>query len=258
MSVIFEERVSRAAIFARRLSVFSFVLFVLSALGIHRRLMDTPEFIVLLGLILGLALLALLAALWGWRRVWSFGDKGGGNLAIAILFSVIVLSPFVAAGVLFLIEPPLNDVSTDLGDPPAFVAAQKARTPAMNPIRPISAEKAKLQSAAFPAVSGRRYGASIDHVLEIVRQTMKAEGWKISSDPSLGEDQVEYEIEAVARAPLLPFPSDVVVRLRDEGDSTYVDMRSASRYGRFDLGSNAARIRGFLARLDVAMASEAR
>ncbi|HVW54782.1 MAG TPA: DUF1499 domain-containing protein [Rhizobiaceae bacterium] len=258
MTVILEERVSGAALFARRLSVFSFVVFVLSAFGLQRRLMDTPEFIVLLGLVLALALLALLAALWGWRRVWSFGDRGGGNLAIAILFSVIVLSPFVVAGIFFVIEPPISDVSTDLGDPPTFLAAKKTRTAQMNPIRPISAEEAKLQSAAFPAVSGRRYGASIDHVLEIVRQTIKAEGWRISSGPPLGEDQTEYEIEAVARTPLLPFPSDVVVRLRDEGDSTYVDMRSASRYGRFDLGSNAARIRDFLARLDVAMASEAR
>jgi hypothetical protein len=231
---------------------------VLSLFGLHRRLMDTPEFIVMLGLILALAILALLVALWGWRRIWIFGDRGGANLAIAILFSAIVLSPFITAGVFFLIEPPINDVSTDLTDPPIFVAAAKARTAQMNPIRPITAEEAKLQSAAFPAVSGRRYGASLDHVLDIVRQTIKAQGWRISSDPPLGEDQTEYEIEAVARTPLLPFPSDVIVRLRDEGDSTYVDMRSASRYGRFDLGSNAARIRDFLARLDVAMASEAR
>ncbi|MGN6584588.1 MAG: DUF1499 domain-containing protein [Rhizobiaceae bacterium] len=258
MTVILEDRLSRAAVLARRLSVFSFVLFVLSAFGMHRRVMDTPEFVVLLGLVLVLALFALFAAGLGWRRVWSFGDRGGGNLAIAILFSVIVLAPFVVGGVFFLIEPRVSDVSTDLDDPPAFVAAEKARTPDMNPIRPISAEEAKLERVAFPAVSGRRYGASIDDVLDMVRQTIEAEGWRISSDPPLGEEQVEYEIEAVARTALLPFPSDIVVRLRDEGDSTYVDMRSASRYGRFDLGSNAARIRAFLARLDVAMASQAR
>jgi hypothetical protein len=258
MTAIFEERVSRAAAFARRLAVFSFVLFVLSALGMRRRLMDTAEFVILLGLVLFLALLALAAAAWGWRRVWRFGDKGGGNVVVTIFFSAIVLSPFVVAGVLFVIEPPISDVSTDLDNPPAFVAAPRDRTGVMNRIRPIDPRQANAQRAAFPAVSGRRYGASIDHVLAVVRQTMKADGWRITSAPSLGEDQIEYEIEAVARTALLPFPSDVVVRLRDEGDSTYVDMRSASRYGRFDLGTNAARIRAFLARLDVAMASEAR
>ncbi|TAM97921.1 MAG: DUF1499 domain-containing protein [Rhizobiaceae bacterium] len=257
MAALLDERSSRAAMFARRLAVFSFVLFGLSAFGLHRRLMDVPEFVILLGLILLLALVALFAVAWGWRRVWRFGDRGGGNVAVAILFSLTVLSPFAVAGVFFLIEPPISDVSTDLDDPPVFVGASP-RTGAMNPIRPIAPKEADLQRSAFPDVSGRRYGASIDHVADVARQTMKAEGWRISEGPPLGEDQIEYEIEAVASTPFLPFPSDVVVRLRDEGDSTYVDMRSASRYGRFDLGSNAARIRGFLARLDVAMASEAR
>lgn len=258
MNAVLEERISRAAAFARWLAVFSFILFLLSAFGRHRRLMDTTEFVVLLGIVLFLALTALIAAAWGWRRVWCFGDRGGGNVVVATLFSVIVLVPFAVAGVFFLIEPSLSDVSTDLDDPPAFVMAPRERTGAMNPVRPIGSRQADQQRAAFPAVSGRRYGATIDHVLAVVRQTMKADGWRITSAPPLGEDQIEYEIEAVAWTPWLPFPSDVVVRLRDEGDSTYVDMRSASRYGRFDLGTNAARIRDFLARLDVAMASEAR
>jgi hypothetical protein len=257
MAALLGERVSHTAAFARRLAVFSFVLFGLSAFGLHRGLMDIPEFVILLGLVLLLALLALLAAAWGWRRVWHFGDRGGGNVAVAVFFSVVVLSPFAVAGVFFLVEPAISDVSTDLDDPPVFVAAA-TRTGGMNPIRPINSREADLQRSAFPAVSGRRYGASIDHVLDIVRQTMKADGWRVSKVPPLGQDQIEYEIEAVATTPFLPFPSDVVVRLRDEGDSIYVDMRSASRYGRFDLGTNAARIRSFLARLDVAMASEAR
>jgi hypothetical protein len=46
------------------------------------------------------------------------------------------------------------------------------------------------------------------------------------------------------------------VRLTDEGTSTYVDMRSASRYGRHDLGDNAAQITAFLALLDAEMAAQ--
>ncbi len=53
---------------------------------------------------------------------------------------------------------------------------------------------------------------------------------------------------------LLGFPADVAIRLIDEGTSTYVDMRSASRYGGHDLGDNAARIEAFLAELDVEIA----
>ena len=47
------------------------------------------------------------------------------------------------------------------------------------------------------------------------------------------------------------------IRITDEGDTCYVDMRSASRYGRHDLGDNAARITGFLTALDAAVAGAA-
>jgi uncharacterized protein (DUF1499 family) len=49
----------------------------------------------------------------------------------------------------------------------------------------------------------------------------------------------------------------VAIRLTDEGETTYVDMRSASRYGRGDFGDNARRIAGFLDALDAEMADQA-
>jgi uncharacterized protein (DUF1499 family) len=56
--------------------------------------------------------------------------------------------------------------------------------------------------------------------------------------------------EAVAYSVLLAIPYDVVIRIVDEQESTYVDMRSASRYGLHDFGENARRIATFLAALD--------
>jgi hypothetical protein len=41
-----------------------------------------------------------------------------------------------------------------------------------------------------------------------------------------------------------------VVRIRATGDGTRIDARSASRYGRNDLGSNAARVRDLIASID--------
>jgi len=52
----------------------------------------------------------------------------------------------------------------------------------------------------------------------------------------------------------LGFPSDVAIRLIDEDTSTYVDMRSTSRYGPHDFGDNAARLTSFLAELDLEIA----
>jgi len=57
-------------------------------------------------------------------------------------------------------------------------------------------------------------------------------------------------IEAVARTPILGFRDDVVVRIRPTIDGARIDIRSASRYGRHDLGTNAKRVRGLIDDID--------
>jgi uncharacterized protein (DUF1499 family) len=49
--------------------------------------------------------------------------------------------------------------------------------------------------------------------------------------------------------PLLHLPEDVVIRIHSEDGGARVDMRSLSRLGRFDFGSNARRVRNFMADL---------
>jgi uncharacterized protein (DUF1499 family) len=50
-------------------------------------------------------------------------------------------------------------------------------------------------------------------------------------------------IEAVAYSSLMGFRDDVVVRVREDPDGARIDARSSSRYGSFDFGTNASRIR---------------
>ena len=57
-------------------------------------------------------------------------------------------------------------------------------------------------------------------------------------------------IEAIARTLILGFRDDVVVRVRPTSDGTRIDVRSASRYGRHDLGTNAARVRKLIDDID--------
>ncbi len=58
-------------------------------------------------------------------------------------------------------------------------------------------------------------------------------------------------IQAEARTRLFKFTDDVTIRIRlDDNALTRVDLRSASRRGVHDLGTNARRIARFLERLD--------
>ncbi len=63
----------------------------------------------------------------------------------------------------------------------------------------------------------------------------------------------ERYVEAVARSFLFGFESDVVIRVVEEEEGTLVDMRSNSRWGPHDIGSNAARIVSFMSDLDTAL-----
>jgi Protein of unknown function (DUF1499) len=45
----------------------------------------------------------------------------------------------------------------------------------------------------------------------------------------------------------------VVVRIRADGDGSRVDVRSSSRYGKFDFGTNAARVRSLVEDIDDAI-----
>ena len=60
----------------------------------------------------------------------------------------------------------------------------------------------------------------------------------------------EWLIEAKVTSTVLGFVDDIVVRVTDEGESTYVDMRAHRRFGAYDLGANARRIVEFMNALD--------
>jgi uncharacterized protein (DUF1499 family) len=75
----------------------------------------------------------------------------------------------------------------------------------------------------------------------------RAAGWIVlASDPTSGR------IEATQQTHWFGFTDDIVVRVSPEGESSRIDVRSASRVGRHDLGANAKRIRDYLARLKAA------
>ena len=124
----------------------------------------------------------------------------------------------------------------------------------MNPV--VNDEDSRaLQSSAYPQVTGRRYDGSPDRILTAINKVIAANGWTVVAQK--GEPGVDEEIllEVVARTFLLGFTSDAVIRLSDEGETTYVDMRSVSRYGIHDLGENADRITAFMAALDAEVQS---
>ena len=254
MDEFLERRVSNATVWSRRLAVFSAVLFLTAATGHRIEFLSTPDFIPVMGVVAAVAMLALLFAVRALFLFWHHGGKGGGSLLFAILVALLVLTPFGITAYRGVTLPMLTDVSTDTDDPPELSILAEQRTADMNQVEAFTPERRKLQHDNYPAATGRRYEAPISQVAEVVEDVLDNRGWQIVSQPEFPADATEITIEAQASSPLLGFPADVAIRLIDEGTSTYVDMRSASRYGPHDFGDNAARIGFFLAELDVEIA----
>lgn len=166
---------------------------------------------------------------------------------------VLLLVP--AAGVLALLgwfglaglrSPPIHDISTDLDDPPAFLAVLPHRAGALNPPEYAGATVAARQRVAYPEVQPLLTARGPAEVHAAVLRLAQREGWAIH-----GRDPVTGVVEGTATTRWFGFADDVVIRIRPrpDGSGSRVDIRSKSRVGRSDLGTNARRIRGFLDRL---------
>ncbi len=241
---------------ARSIACFSLVLLIVAGVGHRYGLVETVAYFWILALVGGLALLALGLAASGFRRLWVYGEKAGKASLAAVVLAAVVLASYVAGAYFVVRYPVLNDVSTDLVEPPQFVLAPGRRNGAMNAIEPIMHEAAALQAQHYPDVSGRRYDASMSRVMNAAAAVIAARGWTPYARLPLEAETGEVSIELEAPTFLVRFPADAVLRLTDEGASTFVDMRMNTRYAKHDLGDNARRIRAFMADLDAEFARQ--
>jgi uncharacterized protein (DUF1499 family) len=69
-------------------------------------------------------------------------------------------------------------------------------------------------------------------------------GWEI-----VATDSATGRVEATATTPWFGFKDDVVVRVRSAASGSRIDVRSVSRVGGSDIGTNAKRIRSYLAKV---------
>ena len=106
-----------------------------------------------------------------------------------------------------------------------------------------------LNSRGTVAVSGAHREVTHEDI-ERATEVALALGWQI-----VATAPAEGRLEATDRTRWFGFRDDVVVRVRPDGAGSRVDVRSVSRVGRSDLGTNARRIQAFLAALRTALAA---
>lgn len=140
--------------------------------------------------------------------------------------------------------PPIHDLSTDLENPPTFVAVVPLRADAPNSLeRP--PDLADQQRRGYPDLAPITMPIAQEQAFDRALAAAQDMGWRIViADSGAGR------IEATATTRWFGFQDDVVVRLTAWGSGTRVDVRSVSRVGMGDTGTNAQRIRRYLAALE--------
>lgn len=137
--------------------------------------------------------------------------------------------------------PRIHDITTDTDNPPVFEAVLALRQDALNPPTYGGPTIAEQQKKAYPDIQPLLLNVPPDKAWQACLDTAVKMGWAIdATKPSQGR------IEATDTTFWFGFKDDIVVRVLPQGKGSRVDVRSESRVGLSDVGTNAKRIRRYL------------
>jgi hypothetical protein len=259
-----EAPVSRLAVWARRIALFSLAATFIAVIIVRSGALDIVPALSTLAGALVLACIAILLAFGAGIVIWRQGVGGGRQAVTALIIGAVLIAYPLYLGVRAFRLPSIYDITTDPIDPPQFDAIARLRPRDANPITYAGLYAAEQQHAAYADIEPDDTTASPQDAYAAAMKVITKRKWRVvDSRPPQGPlprviDAKAVQngavrdgiIEAVARTPILGFRDDVVVRIRPTVDGARIDIRSASRYGRHDLGTNAKRVRGLIDDID--------
>lgn len=166
------------------------------------------------------------------------GRRGFVSALPGVLLALPVLGMALQWEVATRTTPPINDISTDTEDPPVFWDMP-------NPTEYPGEKFATLQRTGYPDIAPLLVKQTPDAVYAQAMALVNERGWAV-----VASDVAEGRIEAVATSRLFGFADEVAVRISPAEGGARVDMRSRSRLGKIDRGTNAQRIRAYLGDLN--------
>jgi len=247
------QKEAHEGLWARRVALFFLQLLVLTVL-LHRfASLSTPAAMNLLAVSIVGLLAAIAIAGYGLMRIWFGGDLGLGYAVGAIIIALIGLAVplyYLSQAVLL---PPLTDIQTSPREPLAFKQLPAQRPSDTNRIEDPDEIIAAEQEAGYPDIRPMELERSVTEVFDMVKEAVKRLGWETVSvtPPSLAGRGL---IEATDRTLIMGFTDDVGIGISGDDARTQIDVRSVSRYGLHDLGTNAARIRAFFEEMKATLA----
>ena len=176
------------------------------------------------------------------RRRSLSGDLWATVSGMAAGFAVVV---FMGMQLLKGLSAPLiHHVSTNADDPPEFIEIVALRGENANPLEFDAGKIAPLQEESYPWVEPLLLRATPEEAFDKALFVLMDMGLEVvATHPERGL------IEAVDTTFWFGFKDDVAVRARAYPQGSVIDVRSVSRVGLTDMGTNAERVREILRRL---------
>jgi len=183
--------------------------------------------------VVSLACLVLPAARWS--------GKARGLLLAALVLSLAAAAIPIRMWMVVRSVPMIHDITTDTENPPQFDAVLKLRKGALNSAAYGGKEIADEQHKAYPDIAPLALDLPSARAFELSLTVARKLEWKIIS-----ADKEKGVIEATDTTFWFGFTDDIVIRISPQGRGSRIDLRSLSRVGKSDLGTNAKRVREFL------------
>jgi uncharacterized protein (DUF1499 family) len=162
-----------------------------------------------------------------------------------------VLSIFVAFPVLVIIlnslkYPPINDITTDIDNPPEFEHATGLPANQGRDMKYDKPKYAERQSSGYGKLEPLKVASDPDATFAKVEAVAKQmPSWEVTA-----EYPRTRSLEGICTSGLFHFQDDFVIQVRpaSDGAGSLIEMRSKSRDGLGDFGVNYKRIKSFLAK----------
>lgn len=252
------EREPSAARWATRAALFALGVVLAAAFLFRLFGLPTPVAFNLFLLAMGLAALSTLFAVVAAIIIWRTGRPGTARVLFAVCLSIALLCLPVLYTMWVRDYPLLNDLTTDFDNPPGFSAIAKLRGPGDNRVTYHRKRLADEQARAYPDIRPMRIERPAEEAYALVVDAVKRLKMDIVREAAPdSEAGTPGELEAVDRTLVMGWYEDVALRVTGTAESARVDIRSASRFGRADMGNNAEGIRELVkeiqARVDATM-----
>ena len=247
-------RSSRRAVWSNWATLVAVQLLLLT-LVLHRfASLHTPAALALFGLCMIVAIGAIFFAIWSLIQIWDKGYSGARRAFASIILAILVLAGPAFYMPKFLTLPMINDITTDHQAPPSFeVLAQKRSVWANSIIYP-GQKFYQLQKVAYPSVRPMTLERSAEEAFDLVRDAVKRLEWDVLVKQAPGKNGASGWIEATDKTLIMGFLDDIVIRVSGDDTAARIDVRSTSRFGRHDLGKNAARINNLFSEIRASLA----